>query len=396
MSPTTRIRAGLGGLALAAVAALSGCATGPLDQPPPRPAEVRAQIVGLMPAQVADREGWAVDIYAAFSALDIEPSTSNLCAVLAVTEQESTFRADPAVPNLGKIARAEIDRRAGKYNVPAFAVDLALQIRSPDGRSYADRIAAVKTEKELSTLYEDFTGMAPLGQRLFAGFNPVRTGGPMQVSIGYAEALAKERGYPYPVAVSIRHEVFARRGGMYFGIAHLLAYPASYDNPLYRFADFNAGQYASRNAAFQRAVSQASGIPLVLDGDLVRRGGDAEATPGATELAVRALGKRIGAGDAAIRRALEQGDSADFEGTTVYLRVFELAEKIERWALPKAVVPDITLSSPKITRKLTTEWFARRVEERHKRCLTRVVPPAASRPPALASAGRVEVQVERP
>jgi hypothetical protein len=378
MPSPPRLRAGLGGLALAAVALLVGCATEP-TQPPPRPAEVRAQITSLMPSQVADREGWATDIYAAFAALGIEPTASKLCAVLAVTEQESTFRADPAVPNLGKIARAEIDKRAGQYGVPAFAVDLALQIRSPDGRSYEERIAAVKTERELSAIFEDFTAMVPLGSRLFGGLNPVRTGGPMQVSIGYAEALVKQRGYPYPIAGSVRHEVFTRRGGMYFGIAHLLAYPANYDSPLYRFADFNAGQYASRNAAFQNAASLASGIPLVLDGDLVRRGGDADAKPGATELAVRALGKRLGIGDAAIRRALEQGDGSDFEETAVYRRVFELAEHIERRPLPKAVVPNITLSSPKITRKLTTEWFARRVEERHKRCMARAVPAAATR-----------------
>lgn len=376
MSGPHLLRAGLGSLALVAAALLAGCATEP-TQPPPRPAEVRAKIAGLMPAQVADREGWATDVYAAFSSLGIEPSASNLCAVLAVTAQESSFRADPAVPNLGKIARAEIDRRAGQVGVPLFAVALALQIRSPDGKTFEERIAAVKTERELSALFEDFTGMVPLGKRLFGGFNPVRTGGPMQVSIGYAEALAKERGYPYPVAGSIRHEVFTRRGGLYFGIAHLLAYPANYDNPLFRFADYNAGQYASRNAAFQNAASLASGIPLVLDGDLIRRGGDADGKPGATELAVRALGKRIGVGDTAIRRALEQGDSAGFEETTVYQRVFELAERIERRPLPKAVVPDITLSSPKITRKLTTEWFARRVEERHKRCLARAAPASA-------------------
>jgi hypothetical protein len=35
------------------------------------------------------------------------------------------------------------------------------------------------------------------------------------------------------------------------------------------------------------------------------------------------------------------------------------------------VLPRIALASPKITRKLTTEWFARRVDERHQRCLAR-------------------------
>ena len=140
-----------------------------------------------------------------------------------------------------------------------------------------------------------------MGGKLFGGFNPVHTGGPMQVSIAFAEQHAD--GYPYPLDGSIRREVFSRRGGMYFGIAHLLGYPADYPAPLYRFADFNAGWYASRNAAFQSAVSRVSGIPLALDGDLIRYG---TRTPGSTELAVRSLGKRLDMSDAAIRRALSR------------------------------------------------------------------------------------------
>jgi hypothetical protein len=61
------------------------------------------------------------------------------------------------------------------------------------------------------------------------------------------------------------------------------------------------------------------------------------------------------------------------------------------------VVPNITLSSPKITRKLTTEWFARRVEERYKRCMAHAVPAAAARetPQRLAGASPDEAG-ERP
>ena len=57
--------------------------------------------------------------------------------MIAVTEQESSFRADPAVPNLGRIAWKEIDRRAERLGVPEFAVRVALKISSPTGKSYS-------------------------------------------------------------------------------------------------------------------------------------------------------------------------------------------------------------------------------------------------------------------
>ncbi|SQJ26030.1 lipoprotein [Salmonella enterica subsp. enterica] len=79
----------------------------------------------------------------------------------------------------------------------------------------------------------------------------------MQVSIAFAEQHAK--GYPWKMAGTVRQEVFTRRGGLWFGTYHLLNYPANYSAPVFRFADFNAGWYASRNAAFQNAVSKASG-----------------------------------------------------------------------------------------------------------------------------------------
>jgi hypothetical protein len=148
----------------------------------------------------------------------------------------------------------------------------------------------------------------------------------------------------------------------------LLGYPVSYKQPLYRFADFNAGWYASRNAAFQNAVSRASGIPLALDGDLVRYD---SIMPGTTELAVRTLGKRLGMRNPTIRDQLEEGKNFEFEDTQLYARVFALAEKAEGRPLPRAVLPGIALQSPKITRKLTTAWFAKRVDERYQSCMAR-------------------------
>ena len=354
-------------LAWVALLALAGCTSKPKTGAPEiRPADVHAEVVRLMPASAADRKGWATDITAAFAAQQLTPSPSNLCAVLAVTEQESNFKADAPVPGLGKIAWKEIERRAGEKHIPAFVVRTALLIPSSNGKSYSARLDKVRNEKELSDIFDDFIGMVPMGQRLFGNLNPVHTGGPMQVSIAFAEAHAK--GYPYPVDGSIRREVFSRRGGIYFGTMHLLGYPTDYPTPLYRFADFNAGWYASRNAAFQQAVSRISGIPLALDGDLIRYDSD---TPGTTELAVRTLGKTLDLSEREIRRALEQGEEEGFSDTTLYQRVYARADKLAGKPVPRAVLPRITLESPKITRKLTTAWFANRVNDRYQRCMAK-------------------------
>jgi hypothetical protein len=348
---------------------LAGCGTAP-SSPPTRPEDVRARIAELVPASVGDRPGWALDIYAAFDSMHIEPSLGNVCAVLAIAEQESTYRADPTVPGLGKIAREELDRRAERAGVPQLLVQAALQLRSPDSRTWSDRINAARSEKELSELFQDFISQVPLGQRFLAGYNPVRTGGPMQVSVEFAEKQAKTRPYPYRMSGSIRDEVFSRRGGLYFGIAHLLDYSARYDRPIYRFADFNAGQYTSRNAAFQSAVSALSGMPLELDGDLVLPGSDMS-RPGGTEAAVRSIGPRLGMGDGEIRQMLEKETTPAFEETRLWTRVFALADQAAGRPVPRAMLPRIRLQSPKITRPLTTEWFARRVDERYERCQNR-------------------------
>ena len=230
---------------------LSACTNPQLREPPIDPDVARAEIAKRIPPKIANREAWAVDIFAAFEALSIRPTTENICAVIAVTEQESTFQASPPVPGLPAIARREIDSRAARYHIPAMAVNAALALKSPTGATYRERLDKVKTEKELNDIFADFINMVPLGERMFGSLNPVRTGGPMQVSIAYAEQHADAKRYPYPVPSTIRNEVFTRRGGMYFGIAHLLDYPAEYEDMVYRFADFNAGHYASRNAAFR-------------------------------------------------------------------------------------------------------------------------------------------------
>jgi Protein of unknown function (DUF1615) len=332
------------------------------------PEQSRNLIEHSLPGATTDRPGWAADMYAAFAVLGLDTTRENVCAVVAVIEQESGFRVDPVIARLPAIAWREIDSRAERAGVPHLLVHTALQLTSPTGQSYSDRIDHAKTEKDLSDIYEDFIRAVPLGRRLFAERNPIRTRGPMQVNIAFAEQYAAAKPYPYPVKSSIADEVFTRRGSLYFGTAHLLAYPASYATYLFRFADFNAGQYASRNAAFQSALSMASGIPVVPDGALLPHGN--EKGPGGTELAARALGKRLDLSDGAVHDALDQGKAAQFSQTPLYQRVYALAERKEGRALPRAAVPQIQLRGPKISRSLTTSWYAHRVEQRFRRCLT--------------------------
>jgi hypothetical protein len=351
-----------------------------------RPADVRAQIARLLPANTAERNGWAADIHAAFDALELDASTPNLCAAIAVAEQESGLTANPLVPNLGRIARAEIEHRAAAHHVPAVVVRAALQVRSPDGKSFGERIDAARTERDLSAVYEDLIGEVPLGRRLLADANPVRTAGAMQVSVAFAERHAREHRYPYALRDdSIRHELFTRRGGLYFGIAHLLGYRAPYDRMLYRFADFNAGRYASRNAAFQAAVSRASGVRLALDGDLVPHDGAEGA--GATERAVRKLAARLALPDAQVAADLRRGDEPGFEDTALYQGVFALADALDHRAAPRAVVPQIALKGPKISHRLTTAWYANRVEQRYEGCVAGAARTASTPAPRAARAG---------
>ena len=348
-----------------AVLLIAGCATAPRPAGPP-PQVVRDEVARRIPATVDDRTGWAADIQTAFAAQDIDPMPENICAVLAVVAQESGYKADPPVANLPAIARREIERRAAEVHVPGFMVGAALKVRSTDGRSYEQRLRTVRTERELSELYEELVGRVPLGERLFDGYNPVQTGGPMQVSIPFAEAHAGD--YPYPFDGSIRDEVFTRRGGLYFGIAHLLGYATPYTRKVHRFADFNAGWYASRNAAFQNAVAVATGRSLALDGDLLAPGAPLE-RPGETERAVQALTNELAMSDAAIRDALQRGDRLDFNDSALFRQVFAIAESRAGKPLPRAMIPGITLDSPKITRELTTAWFATRVDDRYRRCM---------------------------
>ena len=339
---------------------LTSCASDRATGPRISEADAHSIIQQALPATVSDKPGWADDIYGAFSAQQIEPTKENVCAVVAVIAQESNFQVNPVVPGMAQIAWKEIHTRADHTLVPWMVVKAALDLKSPTGRTYSERIDHARTEKDLSDIYEDFIDSVPLGHTLFESHNPIRTRGPMQVNVAFLKQTSATRSYPYPVKGTLQDELFTRRGSVYFGVAHLLGYRAPYSRYLYRFADYNAGQYASRNAAFQSALSAAAGRPVVPDGALVPSNGEL----GSTEATVRQLGDRLNVSNEDIHSALEEGKSPDFEKTTTYKRVFALAKHA-----PPAVVPKIKLEGPKLSRTLTTDWYAHRVDGRFQQCM---------------------------
>jgi Protein of unknown function (DUF1615) len=347
-------------LILLAVATLvASCASDRASGPRISAADAHSLIEATLPASVSDKPGWADDIYAAFSTQQIEPTRENVCAVVAVITQESNFQVNPVVPGMSQIAWKEIHNRADHTLAPWLVVKAALDLKSPTGRTYSERIDHARTEKDLSDIYEDFINSVPLGHTLFESHNPIRTRGPMQVNVAFLKQTSAARSYPYSVNTSLQDELFTRRGSVYFGVAHLLGYNPPYPRYLYRFADFNAGQYASRNAAFQSALAAVSGRPVTPDGAL----------EGDTESVVRGLGDRLNVSNDDIHSALEESKTSQFEQTTVYKRVFALAERGQKRPAPQAVVPKIKLEGPKLSRTLTTDWYAHRVDGRFQQCL---------------------------
>ncbi|HRH92347.1 MAG TPA: DUF1615 family protein [Agitococcus sp.] len=63
--------------------------------------------------------------------------------------------------------------------------------------------------------------------------------------------------------------------------------------------------------------------------------------------------------------------SEAFYQTVLFKKVIELANQQTGRVLPQQVMPQIKLVSPKITRKLTTEWFAERVDGRYQTCMNK-------------------------
>ncbi|WP_373505133.1 DUF1615 family protein [Aestuariivirga sp.] len=334
-----------------------------------------------------DPDGWGKAVWDALDKNGISPKRTNICAVMAVIEQESTFTPNPEVKGLGRMAEKEITGKLGSVPLlPGPAAQGAkwfLENRPSPQKSYLKRIRAARTERDLDLVFRNLTfylfreyattgllNSSTVARRVDAA-NPVSTIGSMQVSVAFAIAeveKAKGRKLQMNAIWKLRDELYTRAGGVDYGTRMLLKYHAGYESRLYVFADFNAGRYASRNAAFQHMVATLSGEKLALDGDLlIYSGAKPAARTSGTETAVRKILPELSSAE--IRADLLRGKEYGFRDTAAFLQVSELYRAKTGKPAPAAMVPQIRLESPKLSKSMTTERFARAVTARYERCL---------------------------
>lgn len=351
------------------------------------------QITKVIPTRVSERDLWAKDIFDITEQLGIPQNKENVCTIVAVVDQESNFVANPTVAGLGQKAVKEVqDRFDEKFKdklgeniggtVANYFQDVLKNQPTPEN-NYLKQMAKVKTEKELDELYREIfaymakhyhvsalTGAAKLvGQDIGEKLNPITTLGSMQVHISYAKEHKRQGGS----IAELRTDMYSRYGGLYYGIHRLMMYPADYDKPLYRFADYNSGRYSSRNAAFQSKINSLTKTELSLDGDLLLYGKNGNPKPEKSsserELINLFAAHNVLITPKQIRSDLKHEKDDKFEETATYKAVNELYLKDPKNKDFYAIMPEVVISGPKLSRDYNTNWFATRVNGRYQTCM---------------------------
>ena len=366
---------------------LSGCISP--ESPVPKSSTLGPdRIADLIPLRVKDRTGWAADVAAAIEATGKDITLERVCAVLATIEQESGYQVDPVVADLPLIVRNGLkEKLIGLGPLADSAVDTMLSGRVPGSeQTFAQRVARLRTEQDLDRLFRDIAlayqekmpgtfAMASalsalLGRGHLRDLNPVTTAGSMQVKVSFAKQLAENKGL---TDSNVREKLYTRAGGVRAGTARLLAYEASYDDIIYRFADYNAGIYASRNAAFQAQLSDLTEMKLTLDGDLLSytKDGELAEQPSQSLEAMLRFARSQKLVEWFVERDARKEKSAEFESTTIWDEVKNQWRQKKNTRAPYARVPELRISSPKLRRDRSTSWFAESVKRRYADCRQR-------------------------
>jgi hypothetical protein len=337
---------------------------------------------------------WAKDLRSTLESQHLELSHENICAMIAIISQESSFAANPGISGLSEksihalaVKWVKIPQ-LGQHNVRSLVAWLK---RKPNVRnSYWRRFRNIKTESELDRTYRKMMAdnLLSHGQSdkllqdngllrdLVEDNNEIDSIGSMQVAVSFAvqtEEQRLKRLLTLGEIWAIRDRMYTRKGGMYYGALLLLGYDVGYDKKLYRFADFNAGRFASRNAAFQTTVAELFGKPLTADGDLLiyDQQGKPTSTISNSEHAINETIQKyhLGLTAAEIRNDLLQEKQLNFSHTKTYQIIRKHYQQLTKKQALNAIVPNIVLHSEKNTEMMTTEKFTNRVNNRYQQCM---------------------------
>ncbi len=335
------------------------------------------QTIQLFPPGVKDRGGWAHDIFYGLQEHHLEPRPWAVCATLALIEQESNFTLDPAVPGLARIAAQQADALFSRLGSLGPTVRRWLLQGKAAGSpfTFEARLQQVKTEGDIDRWYRDLlqyyrmesvrawlpTPLATQLEELIEEENRVTTVGPMQVKVRFAREVAKERGENPD---TVRDVLYTRRGGLSYGIAQFLGYQSHYALPRYRFADYNAGRYSSRNAAVQEQLSYLTGFSLIPDGDLLQY--DQRGQP--TAVASQSLQALVQfrhtyvpwLREAQLRRDVQVEKTFAFEETATYRAIKKVYQQVTGRPPAYARVPEVRIHSVKMRHTHDEDWLSTR------------------------------------
>jgi Protein of unknown function (DUF1615) len=337
---------------------------------------------------VVDAKGWATDLLEVLKTQHQPASSENVCSAIAIIDQESNFVANPAVAGLGAMAEKTLRGKADRIPILGRVALQFLETSPSENGSYMSRIRTARTERDLDLVYRSmvddasrrsslsFVVQSGLLNQMIEDRNDISTVGSMQVAVRFAIASSKKtRWLPMSLndVYALRDELYTRRGGMYYGVLQLLGYDTGYNRKIFRFADYNAGRFASRNAAFQNIISILTNKPLVRDGDLLLYDKDKVALKktSESEKALRIILANT-LSTKALREDLLTEKEPHFIQTQTYLAVQNLYKSKTGNTPHFAEIPTIELNSPKISHHMTTRIFAESVEKRYNLCLAKL------------------------
>jgi Protein of unknown function (DUF1615) len=353
-----------------------------------------AHLIELVAPNVNNSVQWAIDLKSVLKIQHLESSHEDICAMIAIINQESSFEENPHIAGISEQALHSLSAKLvaitplGHRNVSS--IETWLKHKPSIKNSYWHRLRTAKTQHAVDLTYREIIAdklfsRGKLGSVLqidpslrdsIEDNNAIKTIGPMQVAVSFAvqiEEQSLQRALALDEIWAIRDRMYTREGGMGYGAVLLLGYDGGYDKKLYRFADFNAGRYASRNAGFQTTIAGLLNKPLATDGDLLMydKQGKPSAIVSNSERAINELAEKyhLALSAAQVRADLLQEKHGNFHRTVTYTTITQHYQKLMQKPAPFAVVPNIVLHSDKATRTMSTEKFTDKVNTHYQRCL---------------------------